>query len=103
MDIMTHVLEEYKVHKGLLANLAYRVQKENQLWVLLDPRGHQGLQGLVTMGVQVLQDHLDLQDPNLPHFPELEHTGPINLSVSLDLLVLLVHLEVLLSPLGSAF
>lgn len=57
-----------------------RVQKENQLWVLLDPRGHQGLQGLVTMGVQVLQDHLDLQDPNLPHFPELEHTGPINVS-----------------------
>lgn len=57
-----------------------RVQKEKQLWVLLDPRGHQGLQGLVMMGVQVLQDHLDLQDPSLLHFPELEHTGPINVS-----------------------
>lgn len=54
------------------------------------------------MGVQVLQDHLDLQDPqDLPRFQE--HIGLITPSVFLDLLVLLVHLEVLVTPQGLQF
>lgn len=54
------------------------------------------------MGVQDLQDHLDLQDlEDIPHF--LDHIDPITLSVSLDLLALLVHLGAPVTLLGLQF
>lgn len=50
------------------------------MWALLDLRDHRGHQALVMMDVQVLQDHLDLQDLQA-HF--LEYTGPITVSLKI--------------------
>lgn len=99
---MTHDLEESKASQGHLENLASRDQREILSLAHLDHRGLQDPQVMVMKVVKGPQDHLDPQDPqHLP--PSLEHTGPIILSVYLDLQGLLVHLEVLVCPLGSQF
>lgn len=99
VDFMIHDLEEFKANQDLQEIQVSQGPKESLSSALLDLRGHLGHQELVMMGVKDLQDHQapqDLQGP--PYY--LEHTDPTTLSVFLDLLVLLVHLEVQVNPLG---